>query len=67
LVDSLDIHDSSHNAKGPVGVSVIPCVFAIGGTLDRYNLKALYGLEFIRMVVLGYEMSYRIGEKLINS
>lgn len=66
-LDSLDMHDSSHNAKGHAGAAIIPCAISICGNLKKYNLEAMENKDFLKMLVIGYETAYRIGEIIDRS
>ena len=54
-LDSLDMHDSSHNARGHAGAAIIPCAISICGNLEKYNLKAMQSDDFLKMLIIGYE------------
>ena len=66
-LDSLDMHDSTLNAKGHAGAAIIPCSLAICGEISLFNLKSMEINDFIKMLVIGYETAYRIGEYIVNN
>ena len=67
ILDSLDMHDSAHNAKGHAGAAIIPCALAICDEISLFNLKHMEINDFIKMIVIGYETAYRIGEYIVNN
>ena len=55
IIDSIDAHDGHVLVKGHVGVSIVPSLLALTEALE------LSGEDFLKAIVIGYEVATRAG------